>query len=92
MVVVLDELASTGRETAHRDLLAALGLEGEPEIPTAVEAELEAAAIGRGRWRRHGRGPLGWRVRRGYERALGELEREGNHAAGPLSRAYEELG
>jgi hypothetical protein len=89
---VLDDLASTGREAAHRNLLDALGLGGEPEIPTAVEPELEAAAIARGRWRRHARGPLGWWIRRGYERALGELEREGNHAAGPLLRAYEELG
>jgi hypothetical protein len=91
-VVVLDELASTGRETAHRDLLGALALEGEPGIPGAVEPQLEAAAIGRGGWRRHARGPAGWWVRRGYERALGELEREGNHAAAPLLRAYEELG
>ena len=91
-VVVLDELASTGREAAHRNLLGALGLEGEPEIPRAVEPELEAAAIGRGRWRRHARGPAGWWIRRGYERALGELEREENHAAAPLMRAYQELG
>jgi hypothetical protein len=91
-VVLLDELASTGRETAHRDLLDALALEGEPEIPEAVESELEAAAIGRGRWRRHARGPARWWVRRGYERALGELEEDGNHAAVPLARAYEELG
>jgi hypothetical protein len=91
-VVVLDELASTGRETAHRNLLGALGLKGDPEIPEAVEPELEAAAIGRGGWRRHARGPARWWIRRGYERTLDELEREGNHAAPPLVRAYEELG
>ena len=91
-VVVLDELASTGREAAYSDLLAALRLEGEPSIPEAVAPELEAAAIGRGRWRRHARGPGRWWIQRTYERMLGELEREKNHAAAPLVRAYEELG
>jgi hypothetical protein len=90
--VVLDELASTGREEAHRDLLEALALDGDGGIPQAVERELDAAAIARGGWRRHARGPAGWRVRRRYERTLAELEREGNHAAAPLLRAYERLG
>jgi hypothetical protein len=91
-VLVLDELASTGRETAHRNLLDALALTDGAAIPEAVEPELEAAAIGRGRWRRHARGPARWWVRRGYERVLGELAGEGNHAAVPLARAYRELG
>jgi hypothetical protein len=49
-------------------------------------------AAHRGRWS-EGLGRLGAaRVRRKYERTLGALADEGNHAAAPLLDAYQRLG
>jgi hypothetical protein len=88
-VVVLDELASDRTGAAYRRLLERLRLGEDGQVPDSSRATLDAAAIGRGGWRSHARGPAGWWVTRRYERTLDELEAEGNHAAPALRAAFE---
>jgi len=86
--VVLDELTAGDRDAAYGELLSRLGLQAES--PRA--APLESAAIARGRWHRHERGPAAWFFKRRYARTLSELDAEGNHAAPPLRAIYGRLG
>jgi hypothetical protein len=86
--VVLDELVAGDRVAAYGRLLETLAL----DLDSPRAAPLETAAIARGRWRRHARGPVAWWLSRRYERTLDELEAEGNHAAPPLLAAYGGLG
>jgi hypothetical protein len=89
--VVLDELASNDHEATYRRLLEALSLDEDESMRSSAN-RLEGAAIGRGRWREHARGPAGWWLSRRYASTLGELEAEGNHAVPPLVAAYGRLG
>lgn len=85
-VLMLDDLVGAERERAYAGLLEFLAVEDEPGLRDYFEAEMTAEAAHLGRWR----GQLGragrLRVQRRYERAVGELERQGNHVA-PLLRA-----
>jgi hypothetical protein len=89
--VVLDELASSDRETTYRGLLDTLSLDEDESVRSSGEANLEAATIGGGEWHKHARGPAAWWLSRRYARTLGELEAEGNHAAPALLAAYGRL-
>ncbi len=91
VTVVLDELASSGRDAAYEGLFDRLSLDAGGSAPTGPAAGLDAAAIGRGRWRAHARGPGAWLLARRYARMLSELAEEGNHAAAPLIEAYGRL-
>jgi hypothetical protein len=90
-VVVLDDLVWGERERAYGDLLGFLELDDQPAMREFFEQQMSAGAAHRERWR-EGLGGLGRRrVQRKYRGALAALEREGNHAAGPLIDAYERL-
>lgn len=91
-VVVLDRLVEGEREAAYGALLEGLGLDDDPRMRARWEERLVPERVGRGRWRERARGPAAWALGRRYRRTLVELERRGNHAAGPLIDAYEELG
>jgi hypothetical protein len=91
-VVVVDELATAGAGAAYGRLLDRLPLGQDEPVRTTGSAMLDPSAIGLGRWRSKVRGPGRWRVARRYERTLGELEAEGNHAAPALLAAHERLG
>jgi hypothetical protein len=91
-VVVLDDLVWGDRERAYGDLLGFLELDDEPAMREFFAQQMSGGAAHRERWR-EGLGTLGRRrVQRKYQGALAALEREGNHAAGPLVDAYERLG
>jgi hypothetical protein len=91
-VVVLDRLVAGGDEAPYDTLLRTLDLEDDPAMRSFRDQRLGPREVGRGRWRERARGPAAWAVGRRYRRTLDELAREGNHAAGPLVDAYEELG
>jgi sulfotransferase family protein len=72
------------------------GVRGEEDgAPYAIPEDrlsIELADSDRGRWRERTRGPGRWWARRRYERTIGELEAESNHAAPVLRAAYDRLG
>jgi hypothetical protein len=91
VAISLDELVWGDRERAYGDLLGFLELDDQPAMREFFEQQMSAGAAHRERWR-EGLGGLGRRrVQRKYRGALAALEREGNHAAGPLIDAYERL-
>jgi len=91
-LVILDQLVAGDRARSYEDLLGLLALDDDPAMRWVLDHELGPQQVGRGRWRESARGPAGWALRRRYRRTLIELEREGNHAAGPLLDAYQALG
>jgi hypothetical protein len=91
-VVVVDDLATAAAGAAYEHLLDRLPLGQDEPVQTPGSAMLDPSAIGVGRWRSKVRAPGRWRVARRYERTLGELEAEGNHAAPALRAAHERLG
>jgi len=91
-VVVVDDLATAAAGAAYEHLLDRLPLGQDEPVQTPGSAMLDSSAIGVGRWRSKVRAPGRWRVARRYERTLGELEAEGNHAAPALRAAHERLG
>lgn len=88
-VVLLDDLVSYDRERTYVGLLGFLGLEDEEPVREFFAREMTSERAHVGRWRSQ-LGPPGriW-VQRRYERAVGTLEREGNHAAPSLRNALE---
>lgn len=72
------------------------GVRGEEDgAPYAIPEErmsIELADSDRGGWRDQVRGPMRWWTGRRYERTIGELEAESNHAAPALRAAYDRLG
>jgi hypothetical protein len=89
-VIVLDELVAAGAGAAYAQLCNRVGLGDDGAVPAPIP--LDAAAIGRGRWRSQRRGLARWWITGRYERILGELEDEGNHAAPLLRAAFERMG
>jgi hypothetical protein len=90
-VLVLDELIGGDREAEYERLVGFLGVEDDAAMRGFFD-RMTAEAAHLGRWR-DGVSAVGRvRVQRRYERALEELEREGNHVAGPLIEAYEKRG
>jgi sulfotransferase family protein len=91
-VLVSDELTVPEGGTAYARVLERLPLREDGSVPDSPSPLLDPAAIGRGAWRSRVRGPGRWWATRRYERALDELEAEGNHAAPALRAAYDRLG
>lgn len=91
-VLVSDELTLPKGGTAYERVLERLSLREDGSVPASPSPLLDPAAIGRGAWRSQVRGPGRWWATRRYERALDELEAEGNHAAPALRAAYDRLG
>ena len=89
-VVVLDRLVGRRARGALRGAAPAARPRGRSRHALVPRPAPAAREVGRGRWRERARGPAAWVLGRRYRRALDELEREGNHAAGPLVEAYEE--
>lgn len=88
-VVLLDDLVGHDRERTYAGLLGFLGVEDEPRMRTFFEREMTPERAHVGRWRRQLRpGGRLW-VQRRYERTIGALEREGNHAAPSLRAALQ---
>jgi hypothetical protein len=91
-VVVLDDLVGGDREAAYARLVGFVGADDDSAMRDFFDRRMRPADAHLARWRA-GLGRLGrLRVQRKYERALAALEREQNHAAGPLIDAYERLG
>ena len=88
-VVMLDQLVGSDREATYDGLLSFLGIDDEPGMRSFFESEMTPTRAHVGRWRDELR-PAGriW-VQRRYERTVGALEREGNHAAPALRAALE---
>ena len=88
-VVMLDDLVGHDREATYAGLLAFLGIDDEPGMRSFFEAEMTASRAHVGRWRSELRPPGRLWVQRRYERTVGALEREHNHAAPSLRAALE---
>ncbi len=88
-VVLLEDLVGFQRERTYAGLLDFLGLRDEPAMREFFDAEMTAEKAHLGRWRRQLSGPGRALVQRRYERTVGALEREGNHAAPALRAALE---
>jgi hypothetical protein len=88
-VVLLDDLVGYDRETTYAGLLEFLGVEDEDGIRGFFDREMTPLRAHVGRWREQLR-PAGrlW-VQRRYERTVGALEREHNHAAPSLRAALQ---
>ncbi len=88
-VISLDELVWSDREGAYAELCEFLEIPDEPAMREFFDAEMNADAAHRERWR-HG---LSEReqteIVREYEAALERLEAEGYHCAPVLRRSYE---
>ncbi len=91
-VVLLDDLVGNERERTYAGLLDFLGVADEDAMRDYFDRELTSERAHVGRWRRQLR-PAGrvW-VQHRYERTVGALEREHNHAAPSLRAALEREG
>jgi hypothetical protein len=88
-VISLDELVWSDREAAYAQLLGFLGVADEPTMRAFFEAEMNAGAAHRERWR-EGLDPESQAdIVRRYEAELDRLEAEGYHCAAVLRRSYE---
>lgn len=88
-VVLLDDLVGHQREPSYAGLLDFLGVGDEPGMRAFFDAEMTPERAHVGRWRRELRLPARLWVQRRYERTVGALERESNHAAPSLRAALE---
>ena len=88
-VISLDELVWSDREGAYGELCEFLGIDDEPDMREFFDAEMNADAAHRERWR-HGlsEGDQA-RIVEQYEATLERLEAEGYHCAPVLRRSYE---
>jgi Sulfotransferase family len=88
-VISLDELVWSDREGAYAELLEFLGVGDEPGMRAFFEAEMNASAAHRERWR-EGLDPESQAdIVRRYEAALEQLEAEDYHCAPVLRRSFE---
>jgi hypothetical protein len=92
LLVGLDELVHGDREASYRAILDFLGVEDAPPMREFFETRMSAENAHRGRWRQGLPQAEAERVRRRYERALDDLERDGVHCAALLRRVYERDG
>ena len=89
-VISLDELVQSDREATYAELLDFLGVDDEPAMREFFDAEMNADAAHRERWRKGlERGRAGARSSSCYERTLERLEAEDYHCAPVLRRSYE---
>ncbi len=88
-VVSLDELVWSDREPAYAGLCEFLGVDDEPAMRRFFEAEMNADAAHRERWRKGLSEPEQAAIVSRYEAELARLEDEGYHCAAVLRRSYE---
>ena len=88
-VVSLDELVWSDREAAYAQLGEFLGIEDEPAMRRFFDAEMNADAAHRERWRKGLSERDQAAVVSRYETTLERLETEGYHCAAVLRRSYE---
>jgi hypothetical protein len=88
-VISLDELVWSDREGAYAELLEFVGVSDEPGIRAFFEAEMNATAAHRERWRDGLDAESQADIVRRYERALDQLEAKDYHCAAVLRRSYE---
>jgi hypothetical protein len=88
-VISLDELVWSDREGAYAELLEFLGVSDEPRMRAFFEAEMNAGAAHRERWREGLDAESQADIVRRYEKALDQLEAKDYHCAPVLRRAYE---
>jgi hypothetical protein len=88
-VISLDELVYSDREGAYAELCEFLGVSDEPAMREFFDAEMNAGAAHRERWRKGLDEAEEAELIALYERTLDRLEREGYHCAPVLRRSYE---
>ena len=88
-VISLDELVQSNRDETYTELLDFLGIEDEPAMREFFEAEMNADAAHRERWRKGLDEAEQERLTGLYERTLDRLEAEDYHCAPVLRRSYE---
>jgi hypothetical protein len=88
-VVSLDELAWSDREAAYGGLCEFLGVDDEPAMREFFDAEMNAGAAHRERWRKGLTEAEQAELVSFYEATLERLEAEGYHCAPVLRRSYE---
>jgi hypothetical protein len=88
-VVSLDELVHSDRESTYAELLGFLGVADEPPMREFFEAEMNADAAHRERWRKGLSEAEQEQITDLYETTLERLESEGYHCAPVLRRSYE---
>jgi hypothetical protein len=88
-VVSLDELVWSDREAAYAELLEFLGVADEPGMREFFDAEMNADAAHRERWRKGLSESEQQGVVSHYERAIEQLETEDYHCAPVIRRSYE---
>jgi hypothetical protein len=88
-VISLDELVWSDREGAYAELCGFLGIDDEPAMREFFDAEMNAGAAHRERWRAGLDEVEQAEVVRLYEATLERLEAEGYHCAPVLRRSYE---
>lgn len=88
-VISLDELVHSDRERAYAELLGFLGVDDEPAIRRFFDAEMNADAAHRERWRTGLTEAEQEGVVELYETTLARIESEDYHCAPVLRRSYE---
>ncbi len=88
-VISLDELVWSDREAAYAELCEFLGIGDEPGMREFFEAEMNADAAHRERWRKGLSDAEQAEIVELYEETLARLEAEGYHCAPVLRRSYE---
>jgi hypothetical protein len=88
-VISLDELVHFDRESSLGDLLGFLGVREEPGLREFFEAEMNADAAHRERWRKGLTEAEQEEIVELYERTLDRLSDEDYHCAPVLRRSYE---
>ena len=88
-VISLDELVQSDREGAYAELLGFLGVADEPAMREFFDAEMNADAAHRERWRVGLDDAEQERITELYERTLARLSEEDYHCAPVLRRSYE---
>ena len=88
-VISLDELVWSDREGAYAELLDFLGVGDEPGMRAFFEAEMNADAAHRDRWREGLDAESQADIVRRYEQALERLEADDYHCAAVLRRSFE---
>jgi len=88
-VISLDELVHSDREATYAELLGFLGVADEPAMREFYDAEMNADAAHRERWRKGLDEAEQEAIVELYERTLERLEAEDYHCAPVLRRSYE---
>jgi hypothetical protein len=91
-VVSLDELVWGDREASYEDLLSFVGVDSEPAMRSFFDAEMNADAAHRERWRDGRTEAEQEALVSAYAAALDRIEAEGFHCAALLRRSFDRAG